>query len=121
MATRTFKDRMRAFLDPRPAKWQTVIVLGVVLAYADGYILVALTGAVGAIQRTNHPFGAWVEESAVLVPVFILAELLVLGLIRRRSGPVARSRRAVLLSALPSSAPSRLPPALPTTSASRRS
>src|SRR6201999_3168535 len=100
MATRTVHDRVRAFVDPRPARWRTVIALGIVLAYADGYILVALTGAVGAIERTNHPFGAWVEESAVLVPLFILAELAVLGLIRRRSGPVARSRKAVLVSAL---------------------
>jgi hypothetical protein len=99
MPTRTFKDRLRAFLDPRPARWPTVIVLGVVLAYADGYVLVALTGAVGAIQRTNHPFPAWLEESAVLVPLFILAELLVLRLIRRRAGPVLRSWRAVVVSA----------------------
>jgi hypothetical protein len=100
MPTRTVNDRVRAFLDPRPAKWRTVIALAVVLAYADGYVLVALTGAVGAIQRTEHPFTAWLEESAVLVPLFILAELVVLAFIRRRSGPVARSRKAVLVSAL---------------------
>jgi uncharacterized membrane protein YhdT len=98
--TRTFNDRLRAFLDPRPARWPTVIVLGFVLAYADGYILVALTGAVGAIQRTNHPFPSWLEESAVLVPIFILAELLVLRLVRRRKGAVLRSRKAVVLTAL---------------------
>jgi uncharacterized membrane protein YhdT len=99
MPTRTFKDRMRAFLDPRPARWRTIIALAVVLAYADGYILVALTGAVGAIQRTNHPFPAWLEESAVLVPFFVLAELLVLRLIRRRTGPVLRSWKSVVVSA----------------------
>jgi uncharacterized membrane protein YhdT len=98
--TRTFKDRVRAFLDPRPARWPTVIVLGIVLAYADGYVLVALTGAVGAIQRTNHPFPAWLEESAILVPFFILAELLILRLIRRRSGPALRSRRSLVVAAL---------------------
>ncbi|HEX5406680.1 MAG TPA: hypothetical protein VFX16_30775 [Pseudonocardiaceae bacterium] len=100
MPTRTVTDRVRAFLDPRPARWRTVIVLGIVLAYADGYVLVALTGAVGAIERTNHPFGAWVEESAILVPLFILLELLALRLIRRRTGPALRSRKAVLVSAL---------------------
>ncbi|HKN98622.1 MAG TPA: hypothetical protein VJX10_16000 [Pseudonocardiaceae bacterium] len=87
---------MRAFFDPRPARWRTVIIIGIVLAYADGYLLVALTGAVGAIQRTNHPFGAWLEESAVLVPVMILAELLALRLVRRRTGPALRSGKAVL-------------------------
>jgi hypothetical protein len=100
MPTRTLTERMRTFLDPRPAKWRTVVALGVVLAYADGYVLVALTGAVGAIERTDHPFSAWLEESAVLVPFFVLAELLVLGFIRRRTGPVARTRKAVLVSAL---------------------
>lgn len=100
MPTRTFKDRLRAFLDPRPARWRTVIVLGIVLAYGDGYILVALTGAAGAIERTNHPFTTWLEESAVLVPLFILAELLILRRVRRRTGPVLRSGKAVLRTAL---------------------
>jgi hypothetical protein len=100
MPTRTFTDRLRAFLDPRPASWRTVVVLAVAMAYADGYILVALTGAVGAIERTNHPFPAWLEESAVLVPLFVLAELLVLRLIRRRTGPVLPSWKAVVVSAL---------------------
>jgi uncharacterized membrane protein YhdT len=100
MPTRTFTDRARAFFDPRPARWRTVVVLAVILAYADGYVLVALTGAVGAIQRTNHPFPAWLEESAVLVPVFILAQLLMLRLIRRRTGLVLRSRRALVVSGL---------------------
>lgn len=98
--TRTFAARVRAFFDPRPARWRTVIALGIVLAYADGYILVALTGAVGAIERTEHPFTAWMEESAVLVPVFILTELLVLRLIRRRTGPTAHTGKAVVVTAL---------------------
>jgi uncharacterized membrane protein YhdT len=100
MPARTFKDRLRAFLDPRPARWRTVVVLGIVLAYGNGYILVALTGAAGAIERTNHPFPTWLEESAILVPLFILAELLVLRRIRRRNGPVLRSWKAVTVSAL---------------------
>ena len=98
--TRAIADRVRAFLDPRPARWRTVVVLGIVLAYADGYILVALTGAVGAIERTAHPFSAWLEESAILVPFFVLAELLVLRIVRRRTGPVLRSGKAVLVAAL---------------------
>jgi hypothetical protein len=100
MASRTFTDRMRGFFDPRPARWRTVVIIGIVLAYADGYLLVALTGAVGAIERTNHPFGAWLEESAVLVPLIILAELLVLKLVRRRSGPVLRSWRGTVVAGL---------------------
>ncbi len=98
--TRTFTDRLRAFLDPRPARWRTVVVIAVILAYADGYVLVALTGAVGAIQRTDHPFPAWLEESAVLVPLFILAELLMLRHVRRRTGSVLPSRKALVVSAL---------------------
>ena len=77
-----------------------MVVLGVILAYADGYLLVALTGAVGAIQRTSQPFAAWLEESAILVPFFILTELLVLWMIRRRTGPVSRSWKSVVVAAL---------------------
>jgi hypothetical protein len=84
---RSFAARVRAFLDPRPARWRTVIAIGIVLAYADGYVLVALTGAVGAIQRTHHPFSAWMEEAPVLVPFFVLGELVVLWFVRRRRGP----------------------------------
>jgi hypothetical protein len=96
MPTRTFSDRMRAFFDPRPARWRTIVIIGIVLAYADGYLLVALTGAVGSIQRTNHPFSAWLEESAVLVPIMILAQLLAMRLVRRRTGPALKSGKAVL-------------------------
>jgi hypothetical protein len=98
--SRSFAERMRAFFDPRPARWRTVLVIGIVLAYADGYILVALTGAVGAIERTEHPFGAWLEESAVLVPFFVLAELLVLRIVRRRNGSALRSGKAVVVATL---------------------
>lgn len=100
MPARTFRNRLRAFLDPRPARWRTVIVLGIVLGYGNGYVLVALTGAAGAIERTNHPFSSWLVESAILVPLFILAQLLVLRRVRRRRGPVLRSWKAVLVTAL---------------------
>ena len=53
-----------------PLAWGAVVVLAVVLAFADGFVIVALEGAVGAIERAQNPFGDWLLYSAVLVPVF---------------------------------------------------
>ena len=36
--------------------WATVLTLAVVLAYADGFWMTSLRGAVGAIERTQGPF-----------------------------------------------------------------
>lgn len=91
---------VRRFLDPRPARWWTLVVIAVVLAYADGFLLTALTGAVGAIQRTQDPAQAWLVQSAVMVPFFLLGELVVVGFVRRRHGVTFRSTKQLLTSAL---------------------
>ena len=43
--------------------WLTVLPLAVVLAFADGFWVTSLRGAVGAIERTQSPFASWLRES----------------------------------------------------------
>jgi hypothetical protein len=70
--------------------WTPVVILAAVLAYGDGFWVVAMRGAAGAIERTDAPFLTWVRESTLLVPVFVAAVLGASVLAQRwhRSGPV---------------------------------
>jgi len=80
--------------------WLTVLPLAVVLAYADGFWMVTLRGAVGAIERTQQPFDGWWRESTVVLPLYVLAVLGALTLAKRWFGPVLRTTRTVLMTAL---------------------
>jgi hypothetical protein len=89
---------------PRTARavvpWPTVLALGALLAYTDGFWTTSLREAVGSIERTSEPFSAWLRESTLLVPLFALGVLVAITLARRRYGPVLRGRTllaAVLL------------------------
>jgi glycerol-3-phosphate acyltransferase PlsY len=93
-------DAARAARSPRGAPWLTVVVLAVLLAYADGFWLVSLQGAIGAIERTDHPFVSWLEESTAVFPVFVVAVLGALTLARRRLGPEPHRPREVVSAAL---------------------
>jgi hypothetical protein len=73
--------------------WATVLVLAIVLSYADGFWAVALRGAVGSIERTDAPFATWLRESTLLLPVYVFAVLAALTLALRWHGP--RPRRAL--------------------------
>lgn len=79
--------------------WGTVISLAVVLAFADGFWVISLRGAVGAIERTGEPFATWLRESAVMTPLYVVAVLGALTLAKRRFGPVLHGARAVVASA----------------------
>jgi len=70
--------------------WSTVIPLAVAMAYADGFWMTTLRGAVGAIERTQGPFASWVRESTLNVPLFAFAVLGALTIALRRFGPVVR-------------------------------
>jgi hypothetical protein len=72
-----------------PLAWGAVVVLAVVLAFADGFVIVALEGAVGAIERAQNPFGDWLLYSTVLVPVFGLAVMWALARADRRGRRIA--------------------------------
>lgn len=80
--------------------WLTVASLSVVMAYADGFWMMSLRGAVGAIERTDEPFASWLRESSLLLPVFVLAVLGALTLALRRFGPVLRRSSTVLTALL---------------------
>ena len=80
--------------------WLTVAPLAVVLAYADGFWLISLRGAAGAIERTGEPFMTWFRESTLTLPVFALAVIGALILAARWFGPVLRTWRTVVATAL---------------------
>jgi hypothetical protein len=75
--------------------WATVLVLAVVLSYADGFWAVALRGAVGSIDRTEAPFTTWLRECTLLLPVYVFAVLAALTLALRWRGPHPRRTPAV--------------------------
>jgi hypothetical protein len=82
--------------DRRTARvsWSHVLPLAVVLAFANGFWIVTLRGAVGAIERTSAPFSTWVRESTLLVPVYVVAVLAAFMLAQRWFGPRPRGMRA---------------------------
>jgi len=80
--------------------WLTVLPLAVVLAYADGFWLISLRGAVGSIERTGEPFASWLRESTLALPVFVLAVLGALALAARWFGPALRKTKTVVATAL---------------------
>jgi len=75
-------------------------VLGALMAYADGFVVTAVQGAVGAIERTGSPFATWLAGSTLLLPVFLLAVWGGLVLARRRLGPAVRRPVGVLIACL---------------------
>lgn len=80
--------------------WSTVVPLAVVMAYADGFWMVSLRGAVGAIERTQAPFASWMRESTLTLPIFVFAVLAAMTLALRWFGPVLRASRTVLAALL---------------------
>jgi hypothetical protein len=65
--------RFAAFRGKVPLPWVTVVVLAVVMAAADGFIITSLQGAVGAIERSQGPFLGWARDTALMIPLFVLA------------------------------------------------
>ena len=60
--------RLAALRGRIPLPWGTVAALAVLLACANGFVIVAMQGAVGAIERAQHPFTDWMLYWAILVP-----------------------------------------------------
>jgi hypothetical protein len=98
---RTTKERPAALRAGRlGVPWLTVLPLAVVLAYADGFWLTSLRGAVGAIERTQGPFAIWLRESTLVLPLFIFAVLGALTLALRWFGPVLTKPKPVVATGL---------------------
>ena len=62
------------------------------LAYADGFWVTSLQGAVGSFQQSQSPFGRWLRDSTIMLPLFVLAVLAAVLLARRLVG---RSRHGL--------------------------
>ena len=76
--------------------WRAVLPLAVVLALADLFWVGTLRVATGHISRNQTPFESWVRESALSVPIFVIAVLGALTLALHRFGPSPRGSRQVL-------------------------
>ncbi|GAA2747773.1 hypothetical protein GCM10009868_38550 [Terrabacter aerolatus] len=73
--------------------WATVVPVAVVIAYADGFWVTSMRGAVGAVGRGQGPFTTWWHQSTVLVPLYVCAVIGALALALRwsRRGGGARA------------------------------
>ena len=80
--------------------WTTVAVLAVVMAFADGFVLTAIQGAVGAVGSAQEPVTFWLWSSGALVPVFALAVFAAIRCARRLFGPALVSPLRVVGAAL---------------------
>jgi hypothetical protein len=77
-----------------------VLPLAVVAAFGSGFWLIVIRGAVGSIERTEGPFATWLEESTLLVPLYVFAVLAALTLALRWFGASPHRARAVALTLL---------------------
>jgi hypothetical protein len=69
----------------------TVAFFAIVIAFADGFWLTSMQGAVGAMQRTEKPLGRWLRDSTLMLPLYFFGVVLALVLARRLFGR-SRSR-----------------------------
>jgi hypothetical protein len=96
-ATAAVPDQARS----RPGvAWWTVLPLAALMAYGDGFWVMSLREAAGAIERMDSPFQAWLRESTLFLPVFVIAVLAATSVALARFGPSPRRTRAVLVTAL---------------------
>ncbi len=94
------EERVATAPAPAGVPWRTVLPLAVVLALANTFWVVSLRNAVGAIERTQAPFVSWLRESAMSLPLFVLAVLGGLTLALHWFGPSGHRPRQVALTGL---------------------
>jgi hypothetical protein len=95
--------RFAALRGKVPLPWVTVFALAIVMAAADGFILTSLQGAVGAIERAQGPFASWARDTAIVLPLFVVAMMWAFTRAHRKHGltsPAMRSWRRVVTTAL---------------------
>jgi hypothetical protein len=78
--------RFAAFRGKVPLPWVTVVVLAVLMAAVDGFILESLQGAVGAIERAQGPFHSWFRGVAIATPFFVVAVMWAFTRAHRKHG-----------------------------------
>jgi len=76
--------------------WGTVLRLAGVAAFGSGFWLIAVRGAIGAIERSRGPFLVWLLESMLLMPLYVFAVLAALTLVLRWFGQDPLRARAVV-------------------------
>jgi hypothetical protein len=86
--------RFAAFRGKVPLPWITVGVLAVLMAAADGFVLTSLQGAVGAIERAQGPFLSWARDTAIVLPVFVLAMIWAFTRAHRKHGLTTKALRS---------------------------
>ena len=80
--------------------WWTVLPLAALMAYGDGFWMMSLREAAGAIERMDSPFEAWLRESTLVLPVFVIAVLVATSVALARFGRAPRRTRAVVITTL---------------------
>lgn len=93
-------ERAAAPVGRRTVSWWAVAGLAIVMAYADGFWLTSLQGAIGSTERSQGPFVSWLRICTLTVPVFALAVLAALRLARRWFGPSTSRPRTVIATVL---------------------
>ena len=101
MSGTTFSEpQVGALRSGLPVPWLTVGGLAVGMALADGFWLTSLEAAIGAVARSRGPFESWLRDSALLLPLFVLAVLWGLRRAYRKYGPALPGARAVIAATL---------------------
>ncbi len=101
MSIHAVPQRFTAWRSRMQVWWITIFAFAIVLAYADGFWVTSLQGAVGAIERNEDPFHRWLRDSTMMIPLYILAVLTAIRMARRlvgnRRGLVKYAAAALLL------------------------
>ena len=84
----------------RRVPWLTVLPLAMVAAFGSEFWVVAVRGAVGATERTSGPFAQWLGESAITMPLYVVALLVALAVAKRWFGPGPLRAPAVMATLL---------------------
>ena len=102
------RQRLSERQDRQKVWWMTIAAFAIVMAYADGFWVTSLQGAVGAIERRQPPLARWLRDSTLMVPLYLLAVLAAVLIARRLvgqgHGKVAKFATTALLIVLLSSA-----------------
>ena len=86
MSTNQRRQRLHAWQERQQVWWISIAVFAIVMAYADGFWVTSLQGAVGAIERRQPPFERWLRDSTLMVPVYVIAVLAAVLMARRLVG-----------------------------------
>lgn len=96
--------RIAGYGERLPVRWPMAVLFAIAIAYADGFWMTSIQGAVGALERIEPPFTRWLRDATLMIPLVTCAVLLALLCAHRwvHSNPrqIARLGGAVLMVAL---------------------